>query len=149
MGPRSDGSFGSGGCHQQLHAKAAEAILGRLLDLFPRQPFPSAKQLRKLDVAQYRVLGFSASKAETILGIAQATIDGHVPDRSSAESMSDDELIESLIALRGIGRWTVEMILIFSLGRFDVMPCDDFGVRAGLMHLFELDEMPKKREFLN
>lgn len=133
--------------HQQLHGKAAEAILGRLLALYPEQSFPTSQQLARMKIPKYRSLGFSESKAIAIIGIAKAASKGDLPDRKTAESMSDDELINALTELRGIGRWSVEMMLIFTLGRLDIMPVDDFGVKAGLMHLYELEEMPKKKVF--
>ncbi len=133
--------------HQQLHAKAAESILGRMLARFPNQPFPTALQLSRMRVPSYRQCGFSLAKTEAIRGIAKAIAAGKVPDRVNANAMTDEELIEALTELRGIGKWTVEMLLIFTMGRLDVMPVDDFGVRAGLMHLYELPEMPKKTEF--
>lgn len=133
--------------HQQLHAKAAEAILGRLLKLFPRTPFPSPKQVLSLAPETLRSLGFSTAKTTAILGIAEAAKSKSIPSRRQADTMSDEALIEALVELRGVGRWTVEMLLIFSLGRMDVMPCDDYGVRVGLMHLCELDDMPKRKVF--
>ena len=133
--------------HQQLHGKAAESILGRLIDRFPNQPFPSALQLSRMRVLSYRKCGFSLSKAEAIRGIAKGASEGIVPSRLVANDMTDQALIQRLTALRGIGQWSVEMFLIFTMGRLDIMPVDDFGVRAGLMHLYELPEMPKKVEF--
>ena len=133
--------------HQQLHGKAAEAILGRLTALFPEQDFPTREQLAKMRKAKMRTLGFSEAKSEAILGIAKASLKGIVPTRSAAESLSDEELVERLTSLKGIGKWTVEMFLIFTLGRTDVMPVDDFGVQSGLMHLYQLPEMPKKKAF--
>lgn len=134
--------------HQQLHGKAAESILGRLTARFPDQDFPSAQQLSRMRVTSYRQCGFSLSKAEAIRGIAKATMGGNVPSRATAEQMSDEELIESLTELRGIGKWTVEMLLIFTLGRLNVMPVDDFGVRAGFMHLYSLSDSPKKSDLI-
>ena len=133
--------------HQQLHGKAAESILRRLIERFPNPSFPSAIQLSRMRVTTYRKCGFSLAKTETIRGIARASIDDTIPDRARAGAMSDEVLIETLTQLKGIGKWTVEMFLIFTLGRLDVMPIDDFGVRAGLMHLYGLDGMPKKSEF--
>lgn len=133
--------------HQQLHGRAAQAILGRLVALFPEQPFPQAGQLLKLRTPKFRSLGFSAAKVETIRCIAKAAIDGIVPTRELADQLADEELIERLVALRGIGRWTVEMLLIFTLGRLDVMPVDDFGVRSGLSHLYKLEATPKAKDF--
>ena len=133
--------------HQQLHGKAAESILGRLTAKFPDQPFPTPLQLSRMRVPSFRKCGFSLAKTEAIQGIAKGTIKGLVPSREAANSMSDEALIESLTELRGIGKWTVEMLLIFTMGRLDVMPVDDFGVRAGLKHLYGFEDMPKKMEF--
>ena len=133
--------------HQQLHGKAAESILGRLIAKFPDQPFPTPLQLSRMRVPSFRKCGFSLAKTEAIQGIAKGTIKGLVPTREAANSLSDEALIGTLTELRGIGKWTVEMLLIFTMGRLDVMPVDDFGVRAGLKHLYGFEEMPKKMEF--
>ena len=89
-----------------------------------------------------RACGFSARKIETIRGIAAATLEGVVPDLATAQSLADDELIVRLSALKGIGRWTVEMFLIYSLARPDILPADDFGVREGYRLLKSLDAAP-------
>ncbi|HEN8799991.1 DNA-3-methyladenine glycosylase 2 family protein [Pseudomonas sp. CM25] len=128
--------------YQQLHARAAEAILGRLLALFPQQPFPQPEQLLAVTPEAMRACGFSASKLATVRGIAQARLDGLVPTREQALSMTDEALIERLVALRGVGRWTVEMLLIYSLERSDILPVDDFGVREGYRRLKGLDKAP-------
>jgi len=128
--------------YQQLHARAAEAILGRLLALFPEDGFPAPQQLLALAPETMRACGFSASKLATIQGIAQATLEGAVPGREAALAMADDALIECLVALRGVGRWTVEMLLIYSLERSDILPVDDFGVREGYRRLKGLEKAP-------
>ncbi len=133
--------------HQQLHGKAAETILGRLCAGFRGNAFPSPRQIASAPIDKLRSMGFSAAKTVAIQGIANATLRGDIPDRHAAESMSDEELIECLVSLRGVGRWTVEMLLIFTLGRLDVMPADDYGVRSGLQHLVGLESMPKKMDF--
>jgi DNA-3-methyladenine glycosylase II len=122
--------------HQQLHSKAAESILKRLIDRFPRRSFPSAAQVVGLPLEELRALGFSQAKALAIQGIAQAALDRRIPTRKQAELLSDEQLIDRLLPLRGVGRWTVQMLLIFTLGRLDVMPVDDFGIRAGLADLY-------------
>jgi DNA-3-methyladenine glycosylase II len=132
--------------YQQLHAKAGDAILGRLLSLYPDVLFPSPEQLLETAVDSQRACGFSAAKLATIRGIAQAAIDGVVPTRAEAILLSDDQLIERLISLRGIGRWTVEMFLIYTLERTDILPIDDFGVREGYRRLKGLDKAPTPRE---
>ena len=128
--------------YQQLHARAAEAILGRLLALFPEGAFPKPEQLLALAPEDMRACGFSASKMATIQGIAQARLEGLVPTRDEALAMADEALIERLVALRGVGRWTVEMLLIYSLERSDILPVDDFGVREGYRRLKGLDKAP-------
>lgn len=128
--------------YQQLHARAAEAILGRLLALFPGQPFPAPAQLLALSPEALRGCGFSASKLATLQGIAQASLQGIVPSRDEAQELSDDALIARLVTLRGVGRWTVEMLLIYCLGRSDILPVDDFGVREGYRRLKGLDKAP-------
>ena len=128
--------------YQQLHARAAEAILGRLLALFPDDGFPAPRQLLEVAPETMRTCGFSASKLATIHGIAQAALDGAVPCREEALGMSDEALIERLVALRGVGRWTVEMLLIYSLERSDVVPVDDFAVREGYRRLKGLGKAP-------
>lgn len=128
--------------YQQLHARAAEAILGRLLALFPGQPFPAPAQLLALSPEVLRGCGFSASKLATLQGIAQASLQGIVPSRDEAQALSDDALIARLVTLRGVGRWTVEMLLIYCLERSDILPVDDFGVREGYRRLKGLDKAP-------
>ncbi|GMV83559.1 MAG: hypothetical protein AMXMBFR7_47430 [Planctomycetota bacterium] len=133
--------------HQQLHGRAAQTILGRLQAGFRGDGFPEPKQLARVKLDKLRRMGFSAAKAAAIQGIAAATIQGQVPDRAEAERLSDAELIQRLVALKGVGVWTVEMLLIFTLGRLDVMPADDFGVKTGLKLLLELPDLPKKPAF--
>ena len=132
--------------YQQLHAKAGDAILGRLLALYPDVFFPTPEQLLASDPESQRACGFSATKLATIRGIAQATIEGVVPSLEEARSLSDAALIERIVSLRGVGRWTVEMFLIYSLERSDILPVDDFGVRAGYGRLKGLEKAPTPRQ---
>lgn len=135
--------------HQQLHGRAAASILGRLIDAYSRRgnPFPTPRQLARAEPERLRSFGFSAAKVVAIQGIAAATLRGDIPTRQDAAGMSDAELIADLLPLRGVGRWTIEMLLIFTLGRLDVMPVDDFGIRSGLQHLTGLEESPRKADF--
>ncbi|MCA9048562.1 MAG: DNA-3-methyladenine glycosylase 2 family protein [Planctomycetaceae bacterium] len=133
--------------HQQLHGRAAECILRRLCDAFPRTDFPSPKQLAAAEPDTLRSLGFSQSKVTAIQGIAVAVQKQTIPNRETAEQLSDEEIISQLITLKGVGRWTAEMLLIFTLGRLDVMPVDDFGVRSGLQSLYDLTAFPGKSAF--
>ena len=128
--------------YQQLHVKAGDAIVARLLTLDPESPFPAPQRLLDTSFDAMRACGFSARKIETIRGIAAATLSGVVPDLATAQLLSDDELIARLSALKGIGRWTVEMFLIYSLVRPDILPADDFGVREGYRLLKSLDVAP-------
>lgn len=132
--------------YQQLHAKAGDAILARLLALYPGTAFPSTDQLLATEPEQQRACGFSATKLATIRGIAQATLDGVVPTRAEALTLSDDALIERLVSLKGVGRWTVEMFLIYTLERSDILPVDDFGVREGYRRLKGLEKAPTPRQ---
>jgi DNA-3-methyladenine glycosylase II len=134
--------------YQQLHAKAGDAIVGRLVGLFPGQSFPRPEEILATDFERMRSCGFSASKIATIQGIARATLEGVVPDYATALAMDDEALIERLVGLRGVGRWTVEMLLIYSLERMDVLPADDFGVREGYRRLKGLEVQPTRRQMV-
>ncbi|HTW72436.1 MAG TPA: DNA-3-methyladenine glycosylase 2 family protein [Acetobacteraceae bacterium] len=132
--------------HQQLHGRAALAILGRFAALYPGQSFPTPAQVLATEETALRACGFSATKIACIRAIAAATLDGTIPTRRESARLSDDVLIERLTTIRGVGRWTVEMLLIFTLGRPDVLPVDDFGVRDGYRALHKLDSQPKPRD---
>lgn len=131
--------------HQQLHGNAARAIMARLVALYPDCEFPTPEQVLETDEATLRGCGFSGSKIAAMRDICAKTLDGTVPARRVAARMSDAELIERLTTIRGVGQWTVEMLLIFTLGRPDVLPVDDFGVRDGYRALYKLDEPPKPK----
>jgi DNA-3-methyladenine glycosylase II len=131
--------------HQQLHGKAAEAILARFAALFPGSEFPAPETVLATADAALRGCGFSAGKIAAIRDICARTLDGTVPTRRQTHRLTDAELIERLTAIRGVGRWTVEMLLIFTLGRPDVLPVDDFGVREGYRVLAGLDAQPRPK----
>ncbi|MGA9869071.1 MAG: DNA-3-methyladenine glycosylase [Acetobacteraceae bacterium] len=131
--------------HQQLHGRAARAITARFLALYPDVPFPTPVQVLATDEAVLRGCGFSAAKVATLRAISTHAIEGIVPTRAAAARLSDEALIERLTRIRGVGRWTVEMLLIFTLGRPDILPVDDFGVREGYRLLYGLDAQPKPR----
>jgi DNA-3-methyladenine glycosylase II len=131
--------------HQQLHGRAAEAILARFSVLFPGEGFPEPDAVMATADAALRGCGFSGGKIAAIRDICAKTLDGTVPTRRQSHRLSDEALIERLTSIRGVGRWTVEMLLIFTLGRPDVLPVDDFGVREGYRVLYELDAQPKPR----
>ncbi|MGD9644249.1 MAG: DNA-3-methyladenine glycosylase [Pirellulales bacterium] len=134
--------------YQQLHGKAAATILGRFIAGFRGDGFPTPQQVKRAPVDKLRRMGFSAAKVTAIQGIAAAAAAGEIPDRDAAHELTNEELIAQLTQLRGVGKWTVEMLLIFTLGRLDVMPVDDFGVQHGYKVLMSLAEMPKKPHLL-
>lgn len=131
--------------HQQVHGNAARAVLGRLCDLYPGEAFPPADFVAALPTEALRGCGFSGSKVLAIHDIAAKSLSGLVPGHEEAAALDDAALIERLVSLRGVGRWTVEMLLIFTLGRTDVLPVDDFGVREGwrLINEHEAQLKPK------
>ena len=131
--------------HQQLHGNAAKAILGRVVALFPDHPLTPADLFLARSDEELRACGLSAAKLLAMRDIAEKAVAGFVPSRTQAARMENEALIERLTALRGVGRWTVEMLLIFSLGRPDVLPIDDFGVREGYRKLKKLDAQPKPK----
>jgi len=131
--------------HQQVHGRAAEAMLGRLLALHAAPEFPPPSFILDLPAEALRGCGFSGSKVAAIRDIAEKSMAGLVPSLAEAASLDDESLITRLVAIRGVGRWTVEMVLIFTLGRPDVLPVDDFGVREGYRLAAGLDEQPRPR----
>lgn len=126
--------------YQQLSTKVGDVIIQRFIQLYGE--FPNAETLAKTAFDDLRACGFSGRKVESIQGIAKASLDGTVPTREQADKMSNTELIERLVTLKGIGRWTVEMMLIFTLQRLDILPVDDLGVREGYKRLKQLEKAP-------
>ena len=131
--------------YQQLHGKAAAAIHERVLAL------SGGKRLRPehiLDTPDgpLRAAGLSASKLAALRDLAAKAADGTVPALARLRRMSDEEIISQLTQVRGVGRWTVEMLLMFGLGRPDVLPVGDYAVRKGFAATYGLSEMPKPKE---
>src|SRR5256712_12607035 len=122
--------------HQQLNGRAAETILTRFVALFENGRFPSPADVLAARVARLRRAGFSRGKVRAIKDIARHALAGVVPTRRVAARLDDEVIIEQLTQIHGVGRWTVEMLLIFTLGRPDVLPVDDFGVREGFRHAY-------------
>lgn len=133
---------------QQLHGAAAEAILGRFIKLVPGKTFPAPDDIDILTDEQIRSAGFSRGKILTLRDLALKVKQGTVPSMQEIAALDDNEIVSRTTQVRGIGRWTVEMLLIFSLGRMDVLPVDDFGVRKGFSRAYGLSEMPKPKEIL-
>lgn len=131
---------------QQLSGRAAETIYGRVVALSKTGALPSPAELLALDAAALRGAGLSNSKLLALRDLAEKTLAGTVPTLAEAEGLDDEALIERLTAVRGVGRWTVEMFLMFRLGRPDVMPASDFGVRNGFRLAFGLRDMPEESQ---
>ncbi len=134
--------------HQQLNGTAANTILSRFKKLFPHRKFPRPEDLAVVTDAQIRACGFSIAKIKSIRDLAAKTLDGVVPMSRQIAKLSDDEIVTRLTEVRGVGRWTVEMLLIFHLGRPDVLPADDFGVRNGFRHAYQKRDLPAVKELL-
>ncbi len=134
--------------HQQLNGTAAGTILGRFKKLFPGRRFPRAEDLAAVTDGQLRACGFSFAKIKAIRDIAEKTLSGVVPAARQIVTLADEDIIARLTEVRGVGRWTVEMLLIFQLGRPDVLPADDFGVRCGFRTAYARPALPKPRELL-
>src|SRR5207247_10710440 len=131
---------------QQLNGCAAETILTRFVGLFGNGRFPSPAAVAAASPARLRLAGFSRGKVKAIKDIARHALKGTVPTRRAARRLSDEEIIARLTPIYGVGRWTVEMLLIFTLGRPDVLPVDDFGVREGYRIAYELAKQPSPKE---
>jgi DNA-3-methyladenine glycosylase II len=134
--------------HQQLNGTAANTILRRFIKLFPGRRFPRPEDLAGVTDKQIRACGFSFAKIKSIRDITAKTLSGVVPASRQIVKLSDDEIIARLTEVRGVGRWTVEMLLIFQLARPDVLPADDFGVRNGFRHAYRKRDLPKVKDLL-
>jgi DNA-3-methyladenine glycosylase II len=130
--------------YQQLHGKAAAAILKRLLTAFG-ELHPAPELLLQAPDDMLRACGLSAGKTKALRDLAAKTLDGTVTTLTAIRRMSDQEIIERLTAVRGVGTWTVQMLLIFRLGRPDVLPVTDYGVRKGFALTFL--RLPKSKPF--
>jgi DNA-3-methyladenine glycosylase II len=134
--------------YQQLHGRAAAAIFARLVALFDGPGFPSPEAMLAMSPRRMRSAGLSRAKVRAIKDIARKAAAGVVPSRRVVARLPDDEIVERLTAARGVGRWTVEMLLIFTLGRPDVLPADDYGVRDGYRASYGLTALPTPKALL-
>lgn len=128
---------------QQISTKAAASIKAKLYSRFPGEPFPPAEVVVKMSSEELREVGISRQKASYILDLANRAQE--IPTAEQIDRVSDEEIIQSLIPIRGIGQWSVEMLLMFHLGRPDVFAVDDLGLQEGMKRLLNLDERPKKK----
>lgn len=125
---------------QQLSVKAAATIKQRFVDLFGGS-FPSPEQIITRDIEELRGVGLSRPKAGYVQDLARHILDGSV-QFSTLDQLSNDDIVTELTAVKGIGEWTVHMFLLFCMGRLDVLPTGDLGVRSGIKKLYGLDELP-------
>jgi len=129
---------------QQLSGKAAGTIHGRLLALWPEKDHPDPDDILRAPDELLRTAGLSRQKIAAIKDVSRKRLDGVIPEARQLARLDNEEIIERLTAARGVGRWTVEMYLIFTLGRPDVLPIDDLGVRKGAERLYKRNFTPKE-----
>jgi DNA-3-methyladenine glycosylase II len=130
---------------QQLSVKAADTIFKRFLALFP-QDCPPPEAILDVPAARLREIGMSWRKAEYLHDLCRRTLEGSLP-LERLDAMSDDEVMKTLTAVKGIGRWTAEMILIFQLGRPDILPVDDVGLLRAAKQVYGLKRPPTAKQF--
>jgi 3-methyladenine DNA glycosylase/8-oxoguanine DNA glycosylase len=132
--------------YQQLNGRAAATIWARVRALYPKTKYLNPELVLKTPDDRLRAAGLSRSKVAALKDLAAKTLDGTVPSGRALAKMSDEEIIERLTQVRGIGRWTVEMLLLFDLGRPDVWPVDDYGVRKGFAKTFKKRKLPTPKQ---
>jgi DNA-3-methyladenine glycosylase II len=128
--------------HQQLNGTAANTILARLVRDCGGGAFPTPARILKTPTAELRAAGFSFAKIAALKDLAAKAVAAVVPDRDTLAALTDEAIVERLTQVRGVGRWTVEMLLMFQLARPDVLPVDDFGVRNGFRAAYGLRKLP-------
>lgn len=130
--------------YQQLSTKAAATIHRRFLQLYPEKPFLEALDILNTPEEVLRNVGISRPKISYLKDLANKVLSG-LPTLEKLEAMDDESIILTLTQVKGIGRWTVQMLLIFRMNRYDVLPVDDLGVRAGIRKIYALDELPSRQ----
>ncbi len=134
--------------HQQLSGQAAETIMGRFHALFPDVSHPEPEHVIALEDLVLRQVGFSRPKISYIKDLANKTLSGVVPTHDEVITLDDETLITRLTEIKGIGRWTVEMLLIFKIGRMDVLPAHDLGIQKGFQLTYGKRKLPKPEAIL-
>lgn len=135
--------------YQQLSGKAAATIFGRVKSLYADAGGLTAEAVQRTPVEILRGAGCSNAKALALIDLAEKTVSGVVPTEKELHTMPDDEIIERLVSIRGVGKWTVEMLLIFRLGRMDVMPATDYGIRKGFALTYRKADLPTPKQILD
>jgi 3-methyladenine DNA glycosylase/8-oxoguanine DNA glycosylase len=128
--------------HQQLNGKVARVIFDRFVALFGNGDFPTPEEVINIDFEKMRGVGLSRSKAKYIKGLSEMALMGKVPSIKECDRLSDEEIKDRLTEIKGIGPWTVEMLLIFNFGRPDILPIHDLGVRKGFQIAYKKKELP-------
>jgi 3-methyladenine DNA glycosylase/8-oxoguanine DNA glycosylase len=134
--------------YQQLSGKAAAIIWNRVRALFPGHKFLDPRLVLDTPDEKFRAAGLSRSKISALKDLAMKTLDGTVPTPRQLAEMADEAIIERLVHVRGVGRWTVEMLLLFELARPDVWPVHDYGVRKGFAKIFRKRRLPTPKEMM-
>lgn len=134
--------------YQQLNGTAAATIFGRVKAIYPGRRLPKPNQLLATPDDMLRKAGLSRNKLLALKDIAAKTIEGVIPSSRRIKAMSNEEIVERLTNVRGVGPWTVEMLLIFTLGREDVLPATDYGVRKGFAQTYGWRDLPKPKELI-
>src|SRR5690348_16483070 len=135
--------------YQQLNGTAARTILKRFLALYPGKRFPTPEDVLATPAKLMRAAGLSRAKTAAIKDIAAKTVAGIVPGSRELVKLTNEEIVERLTSVRGVGPWTVEMLLMFTLGRLDVLPATDYGVRKGFAITFGWKVLPTPKELLD
>ena len=134
--------------YQQLNGKAAGSILNRVYGLYRPKRFPTPEAVLATPEVALRGAGLSRAKTAAIRDLAAKTLDGTVPSLARLRRMEDADIVERLTSVRGVGPWTVEMLLIFRLGRPDVLPATDYGIRKGFQRAFRSRGLPTPAQVL-
>ncbi|MBH8554270.1 DNA-3-methyladenine glycosylase 2 family protein [Nostocaceae cyanobacterium CENA357] len=134
--------------YQQISGKAAAAIHSKFLQLYPHSALPTALDILNTPDEILRGAGISRPKVLYLKDLAQKILDG-LPTIDELQAMDDESIIQTLTPIKGIGRWTVQMLLMFRLHRLDVLPVDDLGIRAGIRRVYGLAELPNKKNIEN
>lgn len=132
---------------QQLSGKAADTIFNRFLELYADDQFPSPEKVSKTDILQLRKAGLSNAKASYIIGLANAFQDGQFLS-DDLSLLSDNQISEILIRIKGIGQWTADMFLIFTLNRLDILPLNDLGIKKGMKTFYNLKSLPSEKTMI-
>jgi len=129
--------------YQSISIQSANAVFSRFIQLYPQSSFPSATEILNTSDDKLRKIGLPISKIKSLKGVAERTLNG-LPELEELEELDDESIMKLLTQLKGIGRWSVQMVLIFQLRRLDVLPADDIGIRNAIRDLYQLEHIPDR-----